>query len=131
MCTLSIFFATATIEFPKSNHLKFADALQSNMIIQQSRPFKVWGLTDNNAKITVAADWLNCTRGYCGSVKHVYRCAKKPQIVAVRYAFVNAPITNLLNRKGLPAKQFRTDKWKENWIQPMLDFVPIIVSDKM
>lgn len=55
---LFIFSATATIALPQNNHLKFADALQSNMIIQQSKPFNVWGFTYSNAKITIAADWL-------------------------------------------------------------------------
>ncbi len=50
--------------------------------------------------------------------------------VAVRYAFTNAPTTNLQNGKGLPAEQFRTDEWKENWVQPKLDFVPIIVDEE-
>lgn len=32
--------------------------------------------------------------------------------VAVRYAFANAPATNLQNKEGLPAEQFRTDFWE-------------------
>jgi len=32
-------------------------------------------------------------------------------IKAVRYAFTNAPITNLQNSDGLPAEPFRTDNW--------------------
>jgi sialate O-acetylesterase len=36
---------------------------------------------------------------------------KKP--VAVRYAFTNFPVTNLQNKNGLPALQFRTDRWPE------------------
>ncbi len=31
--------------------------------------------------------------------------------VAIRYAFTNAPMTNLSNNAGLPAAPFRTDKW--------------------
>lgn len=31
--------------------------------------------------------------------------------VAIRYAFINAPITNLENKEGLSAQPFRTDKW--------------------
>jgi sialate O-acetylesterase len=34
-------------------------------------------------------------------------------IQAVRYAFTNAPITNLQNAAGLPAEPFRTDQWNE------------------
>jgi len=32
-------------------------------------------------------------------------------IQAVRYAFTNAPVTNLQNSSGLPAEPFRTDNW--------------------
>jgi len=32
-------------------------------------------------------------------------------IKAVRYAFTNAPVTNLQNAAGLPAEPFRTDSW--------------------
>ncbi|MDP9076676.1 MAG: sialate O-acetylesterase [Bacteroidota bacterium] len=32
-------------------------------------------------------------------------------IQAVRYAFTNAPVTNLQNSAGLPAEPFRTDNW--------------------
>jgi sialate O-acetylesterase len=31
--------------------------------------------------------------------------------VAIRYAFTDAPVTNLQNREGLPALPFRTDNW--------------------
>lgn len=34
-----------------------------------------------------------------------------PQPVAVRYAFISAPVTNLMNAYGLPAEPFRTDEW--------------------
>lgn len=32
-------------------------------------------------------------------------------IQAIRYAFTNAPVTNLQNSAGLPAEPFRTDNW--------------------
>lgn len=32
-------------------------------------------------------------------------------IQAIRYAFTNAPVTNLQNAAGLPAEPFRTDNW--------------------
>ncbi|MEC3878952.1 sialate O-acetylesterase [Parapedobacter sp. 10938] len=34
-------------------------------------------------------------------------------IVSVRYAFFNYPVTNLENREGFPAIPFRTDTWEE------------------
>jgi len=36
-----------------------------------------------------------------------------PKPVAVRYAFTNFPVTNLINKAGLPAVPFRSDNWKE------------------
>jgi len=38
--------------------LRIADALQSNMVIQQNRPFKVWGKADPGGKVVIHADWL-------------------------------------------------------------------------
>ncbi|MDR3696686.1 sialate O-acetylesterase [Mucilaginibacter sp.] len=32
-------------------------------------------------------------------------------VIAARYAFTNAPVTNLQNAAGLPAEPFRTDNW--------------------
>jgi len=39
---------------------------------------------------------------------------KVSNIVAVRYAFTNYPVTNLENTEGLPAVPFRTDNWPEH-----------------
>jgi sialate O-acetylesterase len=38
--------------------------------------------------------------------------AEVPLPVAVRYAWANSPMANLINREGLPASPFRTDNWK-------------------
>ncbi len=38
---------------------------------------------------------------------------KVTNIVAVRYAFFNYPVTNLENKEGFPALPFRTDAWEE------------------
>lgn len=38
--------------------LRLSDALQSNMIIQQNKPFKVWGKAEPGQKIAIHADWL-------------------------------------------------------------------------
>jgi sialate O-acetylesterase len=35
-----------------------------------------------------------------------------PLPLAVRYAWADSPICNLLNREGLPASPFRTDDWQ-------------------
>ncbi|MBT28627.1 MAG: sialate O-acetylesterase [Thalassobius sp.] len=41
-----------------AQELSFADPLGSHMVIQQNKPFKVWGKAKPNAKVTVFADWL-------------------------------------------------------------------------
>ncbi|MFC4991576.1 GDSL-type esterase/lipase family protein [Rubritalea tangerina] len=43
----------------------------------------------------------------------VVKSAKVKRPVAVRYAWDNDPVCNLVNAVGLPASPFRTDTWKE------------------
>jgi len=43
----------------------------------------------------------------------VLDCDEVKNPVAVRYAFLNFPVTNLANAEGLPAMPFRTDDWPE------------------
>ena len=38
---------------------------------------------------------------------------KVPHPRAVRYAFTNDAVPNLINRDGLPASSFRTDDWPQ------------------
>lgn len=38
--------------------LKLADALQSNMVVQQNKAFKVWGTANASERINVKADWM-------------------------------------------------------------------------
>ncbi len=47
-----------------------------------------------------------------GGDKVVVTCAQVPAPKAVRYAFVNFPVTNLWNKEGLPAGPFRSDSPK-------------------
>jgi hypothetical protein len=35
-----------------------------------------------------------------------------PEPKAVRYAFASAVVPNLMNKEGLPASSFRTDRWQ-------------------
>ncbi|MVM35042.1 sialate O-acetylesterase [Spirosoma sp. HMF4905] len=37
--------------------LKFADPLTDNMVVQQNKPFTVWGTANPNAEITITPDW--------------------------------------------------------------------------
>jgi sialate O-acetylesterase len=43
----------------------------------------------------------------------VLECDSVSNPVAVRYAFINQAVTNLMNKAGLPAEPFRTDDWNE------------------
>jgi len=48
----------------------------------------------------------------CGNTIQVVAPAGTPlPIIALRYAFTNAPVTNLQNSAALPAEPFRTDNW--------------------
>lgn len=38
--------------------LKFADPLTDNMVIQQNKPFKVWGTASPGQEVKIVADWL-------------------------------------------------------------------------
>ena len=38
--------------------LRFADPLTNNMVIQQNKPFKVWGKAPKNDVVRIEADWL-------------------------------------------------------------------------
>ncbi|WP_256010394.1 sialate O-acetylesterase [Desertivirga xinjiangensis] len=39
--------------------LKLADALQNNMVVQQNKPFRVWGKADPGKTVKISADWLD------------------------------------------------------------------------
>lgn len=39
--------------------LKIADILQSNMVVQQNKPFKIWGLAAAGSVISIKADWTS------------------------------------------------------------------------
>lgn len=38
--------------------LQFADVLQSNMVLQQNKPFKVWGKAIAGKQVKIKADWM-------------------------------------------------------------------------
>ncbi len=39
--------------------LRLGDVLQSNMVIQQNKPFKIWGKAQPGRNVTIHADWLS------------------------------------------------------------------------
>ena len=53
--------------------------------------------------------WAKATIGKDGAVEVSCSAVSKP--VAVRYAWGDNPDVNLVNKAGLPATPFRTDKW--------------------
>jgi len=47
------------IAFAQENaKLAFASVLQSNMVVQQNKPFKVWGTAPAGETVTIQADWM-------------------------------------------------------------------------
>jgi len=49
--------ANASIRSDTSKAFKIAALLQSNMVIQQNKPLKIWGFGPAGDKVTVQADW--------------------------------------------------------------------------
>lgn len=62
MLRILIFF---TFLFPAKSFatfvdsLRLSDALQNNMVVQQNKPFKVWGKAESGKKVVIHADWLS------------------------------------------------------------------------
>jgi len=52
------------------------------------------------------------------------KCDKVSEPVAVRYAFTNAAVSNLINKDGLPAEPFRTDNWEKTKIVTIVNNKP-------
>lgn len=51
-------FCLFIISLPGFSALKLADALQSNMVVQQNQAFRVWGKANAGQKVTISADWM-------------------------------------------------------------------------
>jgi sialate O-acetylesterase len=41
-----------------TDSLILSDALQSNMVLQQNKPFKVWGTAKANTEVSIQGDWM-------------------------------------------------------------------------
>lgn len=54
-----LIFCLLAASLPVFSALKLADALQSNMVVQQNKAFRVWGSANVDEKVTISADWLN------------------------------------------------------------------------
>jgi sialate O-acetylesterase len=58
-CLVSVLKLTPVREETKDTaRLQFADPLQNNMVIQQNKPFKVWGKAKAGHAVEIQADWL-------------------------------------------------------------------------
>lgn len=49
---------TVSVYAQEAKRLKLASVLQSNMVVQQNKPFKVWGTATPGAEVTIQADWM-------------------------------------------------------------------------
>lgn len=48
-----------TIYLQGFSALKLADALQSNMVVQQNKAFRIWGTANAGDKVSISADWMS------------------------------------------------------------------------
>ena len=59
LCSAFLSFVTLPFVFAQQQaSLHFADPLQSNMVLQQNKPLKVWGKAIAGNTVTIKADWL-------------------------------------------------------------------------
>ena len=61
LCIVALFLAITKYNTAKAQNkttLSFASVLQSNMVVQQNKPFKVWGHAPAGDTITISADWI-------------------------------------------------------------------------
>ena len=54
-----LYIAIPFIHAQPTRSVKFADALQSNMVLQQNKPLKVWGNAIAGQSVIIKADWLS------------------------------------------------------------------------
>jgi sialate O-acetylesterase len=54
---LLLFCFTANVLMARQTAFKVADILQSNMVVQQNKPFKVWGWAAAGSVVNINADW--------------------------------------------------------------------------
>lgn len=105
-----LFFAavalSASIATARAQSLKLAGILQSNMVIQQNKPFKVWGAAKPGDQVKISADWTGrvttAAAGADGKWIGEIKVPKatpgdfKPHIITVTDGSGNIKLTNLL-----------------------------------
>ncbi len=57
--TALILFTAPLLFAQQKSTLQFSDPLQSNMVVQQNKPFKVWGRAIAGQPVKIKADWLS------------------------------------------------------------------------
>ncbi|MGY3053755.1 sialate O-acetylesterase [Pedobacter sp. UYEF25] len=55
---MMIFLTCQNVFAQISNHLKLSDVLQSNMVLQRNKPFKVWGTAAPQTLVSIGTDWI-------------------------------------------------------------------------
>ena len=68
---LSILLYCAAVSSANAK-LKLADALQSNMVVQQNKAFKVWGTASASETISVKADWMSSEISVTANAKGMF-----------------------------------------------------------
>jgi len=86
-----------------SHKLAIANVLQSNMVVQRNKPFKIWGISGINATITVNASWhdgpLTTTADGTGNWNVIIPAAAAnatPQTISVSDNSKNVSLNNIL-----------------------------------
>lgn len=56
---IALFFLALSVDAQNIKKLKLSPVLQSNMVVQQNQPFKVWGQAPAGTNISIQADWMS------------------------------------------------------------------------
>jgi sialate O-acetylesterase len=56
---IALFCFALSVHAQNSKQLKLSPVLQSNMVVQQNQPFKIWGNAPARATISIQADWMH------------------------------------------------------------------------
>lgn len=103
---LGVLCLLLSISKPCFSVLKLAAALQSNMVLQQNKAFKVWGTAGAEEKIFIWADWMehpltiiSAKQGNFSGIIEVPKAKKgdfKPHAISVRTQSEKLTLNNLL-----------------------------------
>lgn len=57
-CFWAVFFIGAKTNAQNSGGIELANALQDHMVVQQNKPFKIWGKAPEGVSLSIKADWM-------------------------------------------------------------------------